>query len=149
MSLTFEQARDDIHTLFKSAWDAGVETTGKTVMYWDSKQAVPTTNDGDSNPDAWARIIVQHSLSNQASLANRSGQRRFTRMGLVTVQIFTPLGTGLSIADKMYRIVIDAFEGKATSGNVWFRNVRLNEIGPSGSWFQSNVIAEFEYDEIK
>jgi hypothetical protein len=149
MSLTIEQSRDEIHTLFKTAWDAGVETTGKEITYWDAKKIVPVTNDDDSNPDTWARILIQHVLANQASLANRSGQRKYRRSGLVTVQVFTPLGTGLSIADKVYKIVIDAFEGQATPGNVWFRNVRLNEVGPSGSWFQANVIADFEYDEIK
>lgn len=149
MSLTIEQARDEIHTLFKTAWDAGIETTGKVVHYWDAKKAVPTTNDADSNPDSWARITLQHAVGSQASLANRSGQKRFRRSGLVTVQVFTPLGTGLNIGDKIYKIVVDAFEGKVTPGNVWFRNVRLNEVGPSGSWFQANIIADFEYDEIK
>lgn len=149
MSLTVTQARDEIHTLFKTAWDAGADTAGKRVMYWDSKQVIDETNDGDGNPNTWARIVIQHVLSNQASLANRSGQRKYRRSGLVTVQVFTPLGTGLSIADRIYKIVLDAFEGKVTPGNVWFRNVRLNEVGPSGSWFQGNIISDFEYDEIK
>ena len=149
MSLTVEQARDEIHTLFKTAWDAGVETTGKTVLYCDSKLVVPKTNDANNNPNTWARITVQHVLGYQASLSNRSGVKKFRREGIVTVQVFTPLGTGLSIADKVYTIVKNAFEGKHSPGNVWFRDVRVNEVGSSGNWFQGNVLADFEYDEIR
>jgi len=147
-NLTFTDARDEIHTLFKTAWDAGVETTGKTVLYADSKTEVPLTNDVDSNPDLWARIQVQHTGANQGTLG-ATGNRCFNRFGIVTVQVFTPLGTGLSIADNVYTIVVNAYEGKATPGGVWFRNVQLNEIGPSGDWFQGNIIADFEYEEQK
>lgn len=149
MSLTFTQARDEILTVFKTAWDAGIETTGKVVIYPDAKNQVPKTNDADSNPNLWARVSVVHDTGRQATLGG-IGNRLFQREGSVTVQVFTPIGTGLSIADKVYKIVVDAFEGKTSaSGNVWFRNVRVNEIGPEGTWFQANIIADFEYDEQK
>lgn len=139
---TIEQARDEIHALFHAAWDA----TQKTVIYDDIKGEIPKTNDPAGNPDAWARITVQHATSNQATLANHLGKRRFTRNGLVTVQIFTPLGTGLLVADQLYQIALDTFQGKVTPGNIWFRNARLQEIGAEGEWFQGNVSADFEYD---
>ena len=149
MSLTFTAARDEILTVFKTAWDAGADTAGKVVIYPDAKNQVPKTNDADSNPNLWARVSVIHDTGGQATLGG-IGNRLFRREGSVTVQVFTPIGTGLSIADRVYKIVVDAFEGKTSaSGNVWFRNVRVNEIGPEGSWFQTNIIIDFEYDERK
>lgn len=147
-NLTFTEARDEIHTLFKTAWDAGVETTGQPVLYADSKTQVPTTNDADSNPDLWAKITVQHNGGGQGTLGGKGG-RCFDRFGVVTVQVFTPLGTGLSIGDNVYKIVVDAYEGQTTPGGVWFRNVAVNEIGPEGEWFQTNITSDFEYEEQK
>jgi len=145
-NLTFTEARDEIHTLFKTAWDAGAETAGKVVLYADSKTQVPKTDDADDNPDLWAKITIQHNGGSQATLG---GNRCFNRFGVVTVQIFTPLGTGLSLGDNVYKIVVDAYEGKTTPGGVWFRNVAVNEVGPEGEWYQTNIIADFEYEEQK
>lgn len=144
-NLTYAEARDEIHALFKVAWDAGVETAGQAVLYTDSKTVVPKTVDGDSNPDLWARITVQHSSGSNGAIGNIL----FDRFGVVTVQVFTPLGTGLSIGDNVYKIVGDAYEGKTTPGGVWFRNVSVNEIGPEGEWYQTNITADFEYNERK
>lgn len=149
MSLTFAQARDEILTLFKTAWDAGAESAGKTVIYPDAKNTVPETNDGNGDPDVWARVSVVHTTGEQATLSNHLGQQRFQRNGIFTAQVFSPIGTGLSIGDNLYKIVVDAFEGKASPGGVWFTNVSVNEIGPEGSWFQTNITADFEYDEQK
>ena len=142
-NLTFTEARDEIHTLFKTAWDAGVETAGQTVLYADSKTQVPKTDDADNNPDLWAKITVQHSGGGNAAIGNTF----FDRFGVVTVQVFTALGTGLSIGDNVYKIVADAYEGKTTPGGVWFRNVSVNEVGPEGEWYQTNITADFEYNK--
>jgi hypothetical protein len=141
--LTFTEARDEIHTLFKTAWDAGAETAGQPVLYADSKTQVPKTNDADNNPDLWAKITVQHSGGSNAVIGNGL----FDRIGVVTVQVFTALGTGLSIGDNVYKIVADAYEGKTTPGGVWFRNVSVNEVGPEGEWYQTNITADFEYSK--
>jgi len=149
MSLTFQEARDEMHAMFKTAWDAGAESTGVQVLYADAKKAVPTTNDASSNPSPWARIAITHTGGGQASLSGLSGNARWERLGLIIIEIFTPLGTGGVLADKLAKIAKDAYEGKYSPGGVWFRNVRLNEVGASGAWWKNNIIVEFEYDEIK
>ena len=56
----------------------------------------------------------------------------------------------MTLSDQLATIVKDAFEGVATSpGRVLFRNVRYNEVGQDGQWFQQNVLADFEYDEVR
>jgi hypothetical protein len=68
---------------------------------------------------------------------------------LLAVQIFTPSGEGLSEAYNLGKILMDAFEGYATPSQVWFRNARTNEVGPSDSWYQTNFLVDFTYDEMK
>jgi hypothetical protein len=66
------------------------------------------------------------------------------------VQIFTFYGKGGSLSDDLATIAKNAFEGVTTSpGRVIFRDVRSQEIGQEGQWFQTNVLADFEYDEIR
>lgn len=150
MTATLAQARDEIHELFYDAMAADTEAAAVTVLAWDTLTDVPTTSDNQQNPLPWARITVQHFGANQATLSSDvSNRRRWRRNGLVTVQIFTPFGTGLSMADRLAMIALGAYEGKDTPSGVWFRNVKSQEIGQSDSWFQTNVSAEFEYDEVK
>ena len=149
MTATYETARDDILTLFKAAWDAGTESAGVKVIYPDVPADVPKTNTTSKNPSPWARITIQHTDATQGSLTDDIGHRRWSRSGFVSVQIFTAFGTGLSLADKLAMIAARAFEGRATASQIWFRNVRVQEIGQDGSWFQMNVIAEFTYDEVR
>lgn len=143
MSLTRKQAIDEICAIFKTAWD----TTGhgSRVKY----DNVGTTSTPPSGQDPWARVTIKHGVSAQASLAGAVGTRRFRRTGTLAVQVFTPPGEGLSGATDLPKIVQDAYEGVSTTGGVWFRDVSINEIGPDGDFFQTNVVAFFEYDEIK
>ena len=140
MSLNTTQARDEVHALFKLAWDAGAP--GIPLLYWDTAQVVPTTG-------AWARITMKHVVSGQTTLSGETGQRRFTRTGVITVQIFTPTGDGNVNADLLANVAKNAFEGVHTPGDIWFRDVTATEVGQEGVWFQTNVTAAFIYDEVR
>jgi hypothetical protein len=142
MSATIETAYDEIYGLFKTAWDAGVATTGKKILYDGVDADLP-------NDDVWARIAVRHSTGDQATLSNFSGQRRWERRGTVFVQLFTDLQLTLSSRVAVTMIAEAAFQGKATASGVWFRNVRVNEVGRDGRYYQVNVLAEFVYDEVR
>ncbi len=139
MTATFEEANNEILDVFQAAWGP----TGNTAVFDNKKGEKPAAT------ASWARVTVRHTGGNQASLANVGGQRRWSRDGIITVQVFVPAGEGLSGAYALAKIVADAYEGTATPSAVWFRNVRVNEIGESGHWFQVNVLAEFTYDEVK
>jgi hypothetical protein len=139
MSLTYQEARDEILDVFKAAWDE----TGYPVHYEDVRKQ------RSKNEDPWAVVTLQHASGFQSTLSGAEGARTFTRLGFITTQIFTPSGKGLQEAYDLGKVVSDAFEGAATPGGVWFRNVRLNEVGRDGEFFQLNVVAEFRYDEVK
>ena len=138
MPATFQQANTEILTVFKTAWD----TTGWVAIYENVAGEIP-----DSEP--WARVAVRHVTGQQATLTDRTGLTRYDREGTIAVQIFVPTGEGLTRSYQLSKIVADAYEGQATPSNVWFRDVRINEIGPDGSWFQTNVLIDFMYDEQK
>ena len=65
------------------------------------------------------------------------------------MQVFTAMARGVRPAYDLAQRIIDAYEGAATPGGVWFRNTRLREIGLDGPWFQVNVFSEFVYDQVK
>lgn len=139
MSATFETANDEILAFFATVW----ALTGLTALYENVEGAKPTSQ------EAWARVSLRHGPSGQGSLSGAHSTIRYNRTGILTVQIFIPNGQGLSRGYELGKIVVDAFEGKATNSQVWFRNAHVNEIGPSDEWFQLNVTVEFLYDEIK
>lgn len=139
MAATFEEARQEILTTFKTAWD----TTGHPAYYENIRE------DLTSSVEPWARVTLRHVTGNNVSLTGSLGLQRFERTGNLTVQVFVPMGEGLTEGLTLAKVIADAFEGVSTTSGVWFRNTRVNEIGPDGSWFQINVIVDFLYDEVK
>lgn len=149
--LTFEEARDYILDKFKLAWDTNSPAiNGGTAPDIEYSNLQPSQAHLGKGNRAWARATVRHGSGEQRSFGT-SGNRIFTRRGIVTIQIFTPAGKqGLVLADRLGKVAVDAFEGEETStGDVWFRNVAYREIGVDGNWFQVNALAEFEYDAVK
>lgn len=140
MSLSYRAARDEISDAFTDAWRLANPTF--PIVYEDapapSRSALP-----------WARLTIRHNRGEQEAMANPLGNRLFFRDGVVTVQIFTPAGEGLTRSYDLAKVAADAFEGRATPGGVWFRSVRIREIGPDGNWYQINVVADFQYNEAK
>lgn len=141
MPATIEQARDQMLALVKAVAD-----TNDVVMVWEGTA-------GDKPPDgpqvAWARGGVRHFLRRQATLSGSTGTRLYTSTGLLLVSLFTPTGKGLGEADRLAVLFRNAVEGVSTSGGVWFRNARTTEMGLDGSWWRTDVSADFEYDEIR
>lgn len=139
MSADIATARDQIAAVFKAAWDP----TGFPAIYQDVKQEKPAAG------TTWARLTIQHSGGFQATLSGETGNRRFRRVGIGTVQIFTPFGDGLDSSDALAKIVHEAFEGVTTTSGVIFRDVATVEVGIDGPWWNTNVTFSFEYDKIR
>lgn len=142
---TYREAVDEMLGRFKAQWDADTPAITGTVppVYY------PDTEDGtqEQTTNAFARVTVQHDDGGQRSLGG-IGARIFENEGLITVQVFVPLAGrgGYSIAQALAEVAKAAFEGKSTPA-VWFRNVRFNEIGPEGPFYQINVNADFVWHQ--
>lgn len=148
MPVTFETARDEIRAAVKTAWDAGTNAVAGYVpaMFWDG---VPSASEPDP-ARAFARTTVRHVSSRQSALADATGRRRFEKLGIVTVSVFSPIGSagGQGLGERLAQVAIGALQGRATAGGVWFRDASILEVGASGAWDQFNVTADFRYDEF-
>ena len=89
-------------------------------------------------------------VGKQVTLADDTGKSLFRNYGIVAVQVFAQMrdNTGPMVSRRLAQVVKNAFQGKATP-NVWFREAAYNEIGREGAWYQINVTANFEWDEVK
>ena len=151
MPVTRTAARDEILAAIKAVTDTIIDledddTVPSGNVIWDDTQKSKPHGQGPNTP-TWARVSVRHIFGEQSSLSDDAGVRRYTKRGIVTVQLFTPTG-GLVSADSISDTIENAFRGVSTPNGVWFRNPRSNEIGVDGPWFQTNIIAEFEYDQV-
>lgn len=145
---TYDQANDEILEIFDTAWQP------RHVVYENVKGSKPLDETVE-----WARVTVRHLVGNQDSLIgglvgdlnepNKPNVSRYRRGGVFTAQVFIPLGEGLDKGYTLAKEISDAYEGRNTSSNVWFRNVRIREIGSDGEWYQFNVLVDFTYDETK
>lgn len=142
-----DEAKDDILTLFRDAWLASQDSS-EIYVFYDSKNEDSSKKDSGKS---WSRITIRHFENGfpSPSLSSSSGVKKYNRAGVITVGIFTPIGEGTDLDSRLTKIVMDAYEGKSSPNGVWFRNVRFNEVGVSGSWFQTNVKINFEYSEYK
>jgi len=138
VSLTYAQANDEVLAQLKAVWDP----TGYKFFYEDIRDQKET----DMSP--WATVVVRHAAGQQDSLGGR-GNRSFLRLGVLIITINTPSGSGLSEAYALAKVVADAYEGASSPNGVWFRNVRINELGRDGTFYQTNVLVDFEYTETK
>lgn len=141
MTCTVETARDEINTMLKDAWEAASRT--EKLFYDDTK------NEKDPDRSSWARISVRHTLGGESSISGGNGKGRYERTGTVYVNLFSDPGDGLRDLDPLVKIVLDAYEGKATPSQVWFRRARVREQGIVNSWYQINVLIDFTYTEQK
>lgn len=137
-NLTYEQAVDDMQAMVLAAWTP----TGHPI-FWEAVEAERQTDD-----EAWAISTIRHIGGSQENLGG-VGFRSFSRSGQIFVQIFTRIGKGLQESYQLAKVIADGFEGKSSDNGIWFRNIRINEVGKDGTFTQTNVIIEFQYNEVK
>lgn len=137
MTLSYVDACDLILEPFQVAWGP----TGFPVVYTDVPGNPPPTQ------TVWARVILRHVSGGQVSLAGDTGKSRQGSQGSLYIQVFAPVGQGSQAAYDAAFIVAQAYRGSRNK-QVWFRNVRINEVGTSGAFEQINVVCEFQYDSI-
>ena len=145
---TFAEARDEIYGLFQTALLASAWSSVRVIYPNVEADPLDSTPDITSQqPDPWIRASVTHYSGRQTTIGGPL--QRFERRGAFRAEIYVARSRGMSQADLIAKVVSDAFEGQNTSSGIWFRNVRMDEIGPDGIWFRVDVIADFRYDEIK
>lgn len=133
--MTYSEARDAILLVFKDCWPYH-------AVYTDVPGSVP------SSEILWARATIRHAAGGQATLAGAQNVRRWDRSGTVIIQVFAPVGDGSKAGYEAAQLVVDGFQASNHS-NLWFRNVRMCEMGTSGAFEQFNILATFFYDDVR
>lgn len=147
MRLSATTARDEIQAMFWAAWNT---VAVSTIVGYVPSVTFPNVPADEPDPEKyWVRYNLAHDSGKQATLG-APGNRRFSKSGLVTVQLFAPLtlGDGLGKSLALAQIVQGAYEGQHSDSGVWFQDAVIKEIGTSDSWYQTNVQARFRYEEL-
>jgi hypothetical protein len=142
---TYQEAIDAMIGAFYAVWSP------RAAIYQDvppDAAAIAASDDTNAAPVPWARVSTAITAGWQATMGD-VGNRRFDTEGILTIEIYTPRGDGLTSARILHRLVEQAFQGVSTLNGVWFRNVRTVPAQPSGPWSHANVIIEFLYDEVR
>ena len=103
----------------------------------------------------WARASTQlvatrnsaHIMSDEPG----ASPAEFLTTGLVFIQIFAPMKTVNSYAkgELLAELGQRMFMAANTNSGVWFRNPRINELSPDGSWYRWNVVSEYQFNQVK
>ncbi len=96
----------------------------------------------------WARVTIKHSSGNTVTLAGAFGTSRRRRLGVLGIQIFTTAGDGLVTSDSLADLFLAAYEGSISLDQVTIRAATANEVDHDGPMQQTNVVINFEYDQI-
>lgn len=139
MSTTITEAQADIFSIVQAVANAN----GVATRYEAMPGSVPTSE------TIWIRPTLRHATGGQVSLTGATGSIKWSREGTLWVQIFAPMGGGLSAAYEFAQKVLTAYQGVHTEHCVWFRNHRINEVGPDGEFYQINVLIDFIYEQIQ
>jgi hypothetical protein len=82
--------------------------------------------------------------------ADRTAKATNIRDGIMTAQIYTPLGTGTGRAIVIAEQIIDAFSTAQWAKNVMsVTDIVVLKIGKTGSFYQTNVDVSFQYYETQ
>lgn len=113
-----------------------------TILYENKGGVIPTAEDS-----IWMKPFVRHSGSRQTSLADHLGKARYDVWGVLFIQLFFPLGKGLetpyNVSEELAQLL------RKYKSQVWFRNVKWEEIGPDGKFYQFKLTAQFEYTQVR
>lgn len=133
--MNIEEARDEMLGHATAALPDGFP-----IAYSDQRPEAALTGTA-----SWARITVKHVDGKQRGFGG-DGTRRFENIGILCIEIFTPVGTGHLAGDRLAQDAKRYIED-VRSSQVWYRNIRAADVGADGGYQKINIYADFEYDD--
>lgn len=127
-----------------SAWAAAGQDAA-VLGFEDTGFQRPNGDTLEGEADTWAFGSFRITSAPQETI---SETRRYQVNGILTVQVFTPKGSGtlaaLGIGDAMKTYVR---QRSSLPGGVWMFSPVTKQIGPDGPWFQANLEVTIRYQE--
>lgn len=121
-------------------------------QYTDLGSGGPTFNIPDVSVPVWGRLSVRFNLHPQQTLGGVGVPVKFRRIGIATVQVFTPITSGEYTNDEACQVVESAFIKQTGDTPLQYGGVpaggdiRIESVGRDGVWFQQNVIIPFSFE---
>jgi len=152
MTLTPQNARKELFQLVHNVWNAkaaaivdyipeiryqGLDETGLpgADKYWmrASTNTVTTQQRGHMVPEEGVSKPV------------------YDNFGFITLQLFAPMKSADSYAkgELLAELGQCMFMASETGGSIWFRNPRIRELDNDGTWYRWNVIADYQFSQVK
>lgn len=80
-----------------------------------------------------------------------ASQAVYDNFGFITIQIFAPMKSksAWSKGELLAELGQCMFMASETGGGIWFRNPRIREILNDGTWYRWNVIADYQFSQVK
>ena len=134
--MTFDEACDTMQTVFKTVWDPRV------AVYPDVPGSVPP-----QDAVLWARVNIKHAVGRQGSLTGGLGTTVWERRGTLWIEVYAPVGDGLKAGRDAAQEIVNAYQ--AERSGIWYRNIRMVEMGTDGAFERFDVKADFEYRDVR
>lgn len=151
IDLTYSEAVDEMFAVIETANNASSTAIIGYVpqLFWPGVKTL-------SSPDLskfWGRVSQQTVIEGQSSLSNCEGlpgQHRFTAKGFIIAQLFLPESNpeAMSKGRLWASVLKNSVRRRSTSGRVWFRDARIDELPQQNTQYRLNVVAVYEYDEL-
>lgn len=136
--MTHNEARDAMLGVFLAVWTP----LGFAATYTDVPAVPPGTQ------KVWARVTVRHApTGGLRSLTGGLGTAMYERKGTLWIAVFAPPGDGSVAGYDAAQAVENAYQSARLS--VWFRNVRMEEMGNDKGYERFDVKCDFEYTDVR
>jgi hypothetical protein len=139
----FEDERIAIETRLASNWESAPGVLRTPIRYWSSNAPFvqPTT--------AWIALQIEPDVGRQVSLGDGVQLHRYD--GLITIQVFTPEGTGPTAADQYVDLLDPIWRRQefsyGTSGLIRCRTPWKRPVGIDRGWYQVNLKVLYQRDK--
>ena len=163
MPATQEEAYDQAVAALLAVWEHDPAATWTVPTADDPSNVIdgvriewpnkPENRDRDKQSAAnktkpWAKFLWQPVTGRQTNIGTATGGDRYEHTGLMTLEIYTPLHEGLTLGMALYKMAASAFQGKTTSGGMFFKNPRPRIVGADKGSHRVDFQMDFQFDEV-
>ena len=132
--MTYTAQRNAIQTRFKTQFEA---------VY----PAIPIVFDNLKNDKPVDSFVAVNILNGDSALRGLGATRLFRYAGVVSIDIFVPLKTGIKVAYQYADTVDGTFRGQQFSG-LLFRASSRHDLGMDDNYWRVNISIPFQRDEL-
>ncbi len=139
-------------THIQTCWDAGA---GAIVGYVPDIRFQGVEEGALPGADKyWMRVSTQGVANPQRGhRVNEPGVSKpvFDNLGFITLQLFAPMKSvdSWEKGELLSELGQGMFMASDIGGGIWFRNPRIRQNDNDGTWYRWNVIADYQFSQVK